>query len=969
MLGILNRLSIFQKMMIAPAVGTALFILFLLLVYYQHNLGKATFLQIETSALPQLKLAEQNLIYLETIRNDLEDAVSAGERAWIENTERYRALIAANFVRIRALSGASGPREALDDVEARFIRYYTVAVQLSGTLLEEATPLSTAKLGLRIDEMREKRTRTEADFKQLVTDLETEVKRSMNQTRSLLDRLLALGALLGVFAVVMMGIITMIVALPTRRALRKVVDSVAQMAEGHPDFTQRIAHNSLDEVGHVVRQFNRFTDNLQEIYQRLEESSQRSERSLHEFKELINATIEGIVIVKDNICVDVNEQGLRMFGSDNRDDVVGQPMMRFIAPESRKAVAKHIHEAKTDPYEVTLFRHDGSTFPALVKGYDLQTTDGVKRISAVIDLSEIKENERMLEAQKNLAIEAQKKAIDATRTKSAFLANISHEIRTPMNGIIGMTYLVLKSELDEKQRRYLEQIDAASKSLMGIINDLLDVTKIEAGKLELEKIDFDIAETLDRIVDLLRPKADEKELEIIVSMDKKVHTRAHGDPLRLGQILTNLISNAIKFTEKGSVRIHVGQYSESRYRFEVIDTGIGMDALQAEAVFTPFKQADESISRRFGGTGLGLSITRQLCEIMQGSIRVESTPGAGSRFIAEVTLEAPITHAQKHPESALKDLPPQKRCVLLVEDNAMNREIAREMLAELNLRTDEAVDGEEALARYEADPKRYAVVLMDIQMPGMDGYTCTRELRKRGASMPIIALSANAMKSHIDEALEAGMDDHLAKPIDSMLMRQKIANYLFVPQSNIADSAPLRTPSDATIDFERGLYHVNSNPKLYAKTVRQFIEAYEKASERLPAMDVSQRSKWLHTQKGLAGTVGAGPLQQAIAELERQDTPENEAVYLAQNVKAVAALIASPYAKPSTEEHEDQTPGDFNEQTLLKTLSEALESQQPAKIKPLIRQLDGPDSRFASVVPLIEQYRYQEALDRLKELQ
>ena len=965
-------LSIFQKMLIAPTVGALLFALFLILVSYLHDLGKAALGRVESTALPQLKLAEENLIYLDAIQNDLEDAVSAAERSWISNTVRYRDLILQNLAQIR--QQAPQTLTLLND-ERLFSRYFDKATTLSYTLLDTEKQYSQARIDAMIDEMRSTREHTQQAFVRQKDAFEQMVARSLEEAQTHLDRLLNLGALLGVLSIIVMGVITMIVAFPTRRALRNVIDSVQNMAKERPDFTRRIAQGPQDEVGDVIRHFNRFTDNLQEIYGRLEQTSRQSESALSEVRQLLNATIEGLVVVKDGICIDLNEQALKMFGSTERKDVVGKPMMKFIAPQSYETVAKHQHQSETDPYEVTLFRHDGTTFPALVQGHDLQTAEGVKRISAVIDLSDIKEKERMLEAQKNVALQAEQKAIDATMAKSNFLANMSHEIRTPMNGIIGMTYLALKSELPPKVHHYIEQIDTAAKSLLGIINDLLDVSKIEAGKLTLERIDFNLDDVVANVTNLLLPKAKEKGLALTVDMEEPLRRRVHGDPLRLGQILTNLVGNAVKFTGHGSVRIVIRQCDETRYCFEVIDTGIGMDERQIGKIFTPFSQADETVTRRFGGTGLGLSITRQLCEMMHGSIAVTSAPERGSRFTAEVLLGVPQTAADAADSGAAQtaaEVAPRGR-ILLVEDNAMNREIARAMLEELGLEVDEAAGGREALQAYDARPERYGLVLMDIQMPDMDGYACARALRERGAALPIIAVSANAMDDHVKEAKRSGMDEHLPKPLDPAALRTMLSRFLAIGATPGVHGGPQEAVGRTPVDFELGLYHVNGNQTLYAKTVRNFIAVYATADETYAQLGAEERIQFLHVQKGLAGTLGATGLQSAIAALERGENPETLKRYRTENVRAIDALTQSPFTPDSASPPASAGTLDADEErSLFDELAAALQLQQPAKIKPLMAKLDAAvlsargDARLRSIADAVRRYRYQEALQTLR---
>ena len=962
-----RRLPIYQKMLIAPGIGVLLFSVFLILVYDQHDRSKRSLQHVETTALPQLKLAEQNLIYLDTIENDLKDAIRAGEVDWVDNTTALKERIQSNFARLRTLAVDETMRQQVDIPSGLFARYYDVATAASKAFMST----KTAEISELIGGMREQRTRTREAFTHLIAQYDRAVSGTLQETRLHLGHLLSLGALLGIFSLIAMGVVTMIVSYQTRRALQDVIDSVKNMAQSSPDFSRRIAHDARDEVGEVITQFNRFTDKLQSLYRKLEESSRQAELSLQEFRHLFHSTIEAIVILKDDVCIDINDQALRMFGSDDPAEVIGQPMMQFVAPESYRTVAEHHMMSRTEPYEIVLYRHDGSTFPALVQGHDLPTSEGMKRISAIIDLSEIKEKERLLKKQKELAETAEQKALDATRAKSNFLANMSHEIRTPMNGIIGMTYLALKTGLDPKQRHYIEQIDTASKSLLGIINDLLDVSKIEAGKLELERIDFNLCEVIANTTGLLDSRAKEKGLELRVETEASLCPDVHGDPLRLGQVLTNLMGNAIKFTDRGSVTVRTTQPAPGRFRFEVIDTGIGMDEAQQQRIFSPFTQADETITRKFGGTGLGLSITRQLCEMMDGTIRVESTPGNGSCFIVEIALGKATQAVPKSGEQAASQgirLHPYH--ILLVEDNAMNREIARELLQELGLRIDEAVDGSEAVQKIEKQP--FDLVLMDIQMPVMDGYEATRLLRQRGATLPIIALSANAMSEDTQRVLEAGMDDHLSKPIDPQQLRSVLQKHLRSTITTSVASADDPLPSIPGIDTQRGLKHVNGNVALYRKTATTFVNDYGDMDAAL-TLPPEAFGRFLHTQKGLAGTLGAQALHDVIAALEDEDSPRHRQRYLEMSAQVIGALRASGIcdtaADAATPAREPLAASD--QKALLAALRAALVTQQPARIRPLMQKIDAaelsPDLRRCcdAVSALVSRYRYKEALEQI----
>ncbi|MBF0425941.1 MAG: response regulator [Magnetococcales bacterium] len=719
-------------------------------------------------------------------------------------------------------------------------------------------------------------------------------------------------------------------------------------------------------------------------------------------------------------------RGKSFHDTTHYEDQRGDPLPRELCPILNTVANGEIYRSENQHF----IRRDGTHFPVSVISVPL--LEGERVAGSVSVFQDITERQELLHDLQRAKDEAE----HANRLKSHFLANMSHEIRTPMNGVIGLTHLLMQTELTPRQRDYLVKIDNSSRNLLGIINDILDFSKIEAGKLTIEYIPFALAELLHEITPVIQSRIREKGLELIFDLSSQLPPLLMGDPLRLRQILLNLVSNAVKFTERGTVMLTVRgsplEDGRTRVNFEVQDTGIGMSPSQVAQLFQPFIQADSSSSRRYGGTGLGLAICRQLVELMGGTIAVESEPGVGSTFHFQIpftvsnqdtppcllpdeiqnvrvlvvddseavrsiladtlghfglrvgladgggaalqhlaaaaqgdanpyqvvlldwrmpdmdgvetleqiarlpihqprtimmtaygaesmraalgenqvaaVLEKPITpstlfdalvHVLDLPVRARSEVPVPPpipgyapslhgKQVLLVEDNSINQQVACGLLDLLGIKATVAGSGEEAISALRHH--RFDVVLMDIQMPGKDGYQTTEVIRQELGleQLPIIAMTAHAMSGDRERCLAAGMNDHVAKPIDPANLRTVLSRWLTEYPSpseaalttpEVVAGQPGATPPFALpstlpgIDLAAAERNVSGNLPLLRKIWFDFANKHHDSADVLRAAVAAGQwpvvNRTAHTLKGTAATIGALRLAAAASDLER----------------------------------------------------------------------------------------------------
>src|SRR5882724_3342644 len=582
--------------------------------------------------------------------------------------------------------------------------------------------------------------------------------------------------------------------------------------------------------------------------------------------------------------------------------------MQNVHPDDRKRVEDslqaRVRSEKEDFWsgEYRFRRADGSYADIFDRGYILRDHDGraIRMIGSMLDMTKRKREMELARARDA--------ALESARLKSQFLANMSHEIRTPMNSIIGMTDILLHTELASEQREFVEIVRMSGESLLTIINDILDFSKIEAGKLTFEMLDFELHTAVEEVIAMLVEQTHAKKLQLRSVIAPDVPGTVRGDPGRLRQVLTNLTSNAIKFTPEGEIKLRVTKESESDahviLRFEVADTGIGVPEAARACLFQPFSQVDPSTTRKYGGTGLGLAICKQLVNLMAGQIGCDSVPNQGSTFwftaqfeklnparclleiLPEITQKTAGLPAQQLSEKARKRLR-----ILVAEDNAFNQKVVLRQVREMGFGADAVANGIEALEALSRI--HYDLVLMDCQMPEMDGYACAAELRRQEDNvghLPIIAMTAHVMKEDRDKCLAAGMDDFLSKPVRVVHLEGVLTQWLTgpaTPTASATSKAVSRSPENPregedphcdrhdapSVDLDLFMEIAGNDAQrlqdLADRYVRQTSEQLTKLRGAIATGATTDIKRIAHSAAGSSAMCGMKPLVALLRELER----------------------------------------------------------------------------------------------------
>ena len=792
----------------------------------------------------------------------------------------------------------------------------------------------------------------------IVFAMDTKTVSALTRTASMIMLLMLIGmAMLPTFSL-LIGL-RMLVTKP----VNQIKANIQAIAEDRADLNERIIIRQRDEIGELANWFNTLSAKLDSILSerqamlgKIREESQKFETMAHWYGSILDS-IPFLISVQDTEMkwTFVNAALAKLLGK-KRDELIGLPCKTWgieICGNESCSIACALRGKKQ-----TRFLYKGMSYLAdveILKNLHGEATGYIEVIQDITPLEHLAKQE------------AEAKA--ANQAKSAFLANMSHEIRTPMNSIMGFSELAMEEAISEKAKEYLSRITENSKGLLQIVNDILDISKIESGSVELEIIPFDLHELLTTCKSAILPIALEKNIELYFYAESSIRRRLYGDPTRLRQVLFNLLSNAIKFTEAGKVSLYAGILDSTgesvTIRFRISDSGIGMTPEQISRIFEPFMQADISTTRKYGGTGLGLPITKSILDLMHSDLEIESTPGAGTIISFTLTLDA-AKETEDHTESAdaVNDLekPTFHADVLVCEDNRMNQQVIIGHLSRVGLDAEIAENGLEGVEKVEQrikeGKKPFDLIFMDIHMPVMDGLEATSRIIKLNTRVPIVAMTANIMTEDRETYKALGMDHYIGKPFSSQELWQCLLKYLKPEHTADADDDEKDEDDDVILQKQ-----------LMAEFARSNQNRFSDISRAIASSDLTLAHRLAHNLKSNAGLIGKQSLRNAAADVERvladgSKTVKKELMDLLQNELSVVLEELRPYlsqsADPDLPERAAADIGMSEITEIFKALEPLLRSGSPESLKLLGKLRVVPGT--GQMIEQMEDFRFGDAL-------
>ncbi len=789
-----------------------------------------------------------------------------------------------------------------------------------------------------------------------------------------------------VFASVMLFVISLLIgSMLFRRIIRPLERlSLATKAIANGHYSKRVFVSTDDEIASLANDFNRMIEHIQEFIDTLDKKVEERTAAYLQQKKYVQAIMDSqyniVITTNGERLFDANKAFFHFFQVPNIEvfkRTYGECISNTFMPSSKyigskvdgKQWIQHILEHQYKNHKA-LIKVGNQERVFTINAHSFEFEDTEYTTAVFTDITELQQIKEQLE-------EAKEKAEEAAKIKSEFLANMSHEIRTPLNGILSMTYVALRSNPDQKDRLYFERIGKSAKILLEIVNDVLDFSKLEAGKLLLVKSTFNLPELVKDACAIVETIAEEKGVAMRIVYDPSLGEFYHGDRLRIMQVLTNLVGNAVKFTEQGEVSVSVTQVEERRVRISVKDTGIGISQADQKRLFGSFLQVDGSLTRKYGGTGLGLAISKALVEMMDGYIWVESSLGKGSTFSFEIVLEraadgAIVEREEVEDESLMQQLKSRGGSrILLVEDNRINRMTVEELLKGSGIEIVMAHNGEEGVEVCQSD-ETIELILMDLQMPKMDGYEATLQIRKFNRDIPIIALSANVLEQDIIRTKEVGMDSYLTKPIDVQKLYKTLITYLStkrkvekVDTMNVQENEAIILPQIPSLDQKKALSLIQGNKRVYKKILQGLLDF--KGLSLATMESEEERARLIHTIKGLSASAGATQLHTMAKALEDNLTPEGLKAFDDALASLLEILEKSGLSKEESESKKrEQLEGEVRER-LFDNLKVACQTKRPKAVTKALEeiakyQLSQEDQqRYETIKVLSKKFKYKEA--------